>query len=638
MDNLEGGPVETNRYDNEPVFSNTDNFEHAANNIYEAIFENETEVEEDVLWLQEQRKLNNVTHWMKRPSVVMVGIIQFCFALSNAAAGATQFTMTNKLACNSASSIEGSGQCNTNEAQKLFADYQLLKNLIAGIIKVVALGKVGHLSDLYGRKNVLLFIMVSFVAGQFILFFTFKHFTYLSTWPLILGESISSLGGGYLALLAVCNCYISDVVEQHERIYSIGLVSAFFYVGVTLGPIAGNVAIEMAQKCHYESPNPLKINNYEYYPTKLQLSILILSLFFIILVLPESRPVKSRRKSRALSVSLNSLNPMKNSLQNFSKNESFAGRTVRNLIHPLMILTYPSEFRGSNDKKTHRRLKVAVMTLVFADALMALVGITIIELFPLYGMYKFNWSATTLGDIISITCFSRVIVLSVISPALANYFLTKVLGFKTFKDLLDLVDLGICVFGLLFEALGMLIICKATSVNEFGFALILTSAGTVVSPALNSSLIKYFPESKVGEVFGGLLLLKHCGIIVGPMTFFYLYKVSLSKWGHPSFVFLLFSCFYFTIIAALLLLKSLILLGKSTTPLTASISLRALLKSSNSGGELDPLIPSCANVSYDSNSLEPNKVRSLVRELSFKELHRKNSTTQKQRMKPNTIT
>lgn len=635
MDNWEGGPIETNGCNNQPVYSNSQNFEHAANNVYEAILENETDVEEDVLWLQKQRELNNATHWMKRPSVVMVGIIQFCFALSNAAAGATQFTMANKLACNSASGLVDGAQCNSEEAQKLLADYQLLKNIISGIIKVAALGKVGHLSDIYGRKNILLLIMVFFVAGQFIFFFALKQFNYLATWYLVLGESISSLGGGYLAILAVCNCYISDVVEQHERIYSIGLVSAFFYVGVTLGPIVGNFVIEVAQKYHYESPNPLKINSYEYYPSELQLTILILSLFFVILVFPESRPVKSRRKSRALSVSLNSLVQVQNRLPSCSKGETFVGRISRNLIHPLVILTYPSEFRGSNDKNTHRRLKVTVMVLVFSDALMVLVGITIMELFPLYGMYKFNWSATTLGNIISAACFSRVIILSVISPVLTNYFLTKVLGFKTFKDLLDLVDLSICSFGLLFEALGMLIICRATSVSEFGFALILASAGTVVSPALNSSLIKYFPESKIGEVFGGLLLLKHCGMIVGPTTFYYLYKVSLSKWGRPSFVFLLSSCFYFAIIAALLLLKSLILLGKSSTPLTASVSLKALVKSFKSTSELDPLISSSTNISYDSNAQEPSKVKSLARELNFKELHRKNSTTQKQRMKPN---
>lgn len=44
------------------------NLEHAVNDVYEAIVDEDDdyELDEDAVWLREQRSLNKATHWLKK--------------------------------------------------------------------------------------------------------------------------------------------------------------------------------------------------------------------------------------------------------------------------------------------------------------------------------------------------------------------------------------------------------------------------------------------------------------------------------------------------------------------------------------------------------------------------------------------
>ncbi|KAK6455651.1 major facilitator superfamily domain-containing protein [Scheffersomyces xylosifermentans] len=628
-DSLRRAPINPN---------NLTNLETAVNDVYEAIVDDDEDYDnstcEDIIWLREQRSLNKSLHWFKRPSVMMVAFIPFLFALANSSGESTRQIITYKLSCNYLSN--GQGNCNPAEAQIVMSNLQLSYNIASGIITLIASGKVGPYSDQYGRKLFICLILCFLVLGRFVRFLIMYNFTSLQFGFMVLTEILSNLCGGVLTLVTITNCYISDVVEPHERIYSLGFSLAALYIGLSVGPVIGNLILSLNTKI---ATTFLDINTTisreEFVPLKFELIMFFLGLLFAFFVLPESRSEKARKKSRSMSISSSSsLELAINGVPEPAEPLRVKIFNAINFLKPLKLLLFPNDVVNRGDESRRRRERTAVIILVMVDCFLSALAISLGELFAMYGIYVFGWNQRDIGHLLAIACSSKAIVLLVLSPIINHRLIQKTFGFKVMKKQLDMVDFCMGSIGLFTDAITLTAIAFARTTNEFFVVMIFTSFGSLASPTLNSAIIKFYPESKIGELFGAMALLKNIFTILGPVVFISLYKYSLSQWNRPQVVFMVAGCIFTICALGLVSVKWILGLNRFSEPESFSrsnsvASIQDLLVRSKSFSSTNTPVTK----SSSDNSV-PNSPSTTLPHKPFSELHRKSSFIHKERSKP----
>jgi len=141
----------------------------------------------------------------------------------------------------------------------------------------------GRVSDLIGRKAVLIISQIGATAGWILL--AFAH-----TLPTVfIARMIEGASGGNIS---VTQAYVADKVEPAQRSRAFGLVGAAFAAGMVFGPLIGAPLYNM-----YGFPAPFL------FAAALQLVTLIVT----ILMLPESRTAEERSKVATFSDILASL-------------------------------------------------------------------------------------------------------------------------------------------------------------------------------------------------------------------------------------------------------------------------------------------------------------------------------------------
>lgn len=518
----------------------------AANDAYEAVVDDE-HMDEDAVWLREQRLFNTSLHWLRRPSVIMVGMCLFMFTFSMSAAEPTRQMITFKLACNAV--VDNSGKCDPLESQLLVSKLQQVYALATGITTIFASGKIGPLSDQYGRKVFMIFIILCNLLGKCLKYWVMSAFPLLHFALMVGTEILANLCGGVVAYLTLASCYVSDISETHQRIYYLGINMAALFIGMSTGPLLGKLLLSYSTKSQSLTQlgrstlavpsTQSSISPGEFLPLKLELAMLAILSTFIMFVLPESRSEKARRKSRSLSRS-----SLLSSLTELSTQPEKSFFSVFNFLKPIRLIFYPKD---SVPRLKHPAIDVyrlVVIILVLADCIMTSIAIPMGEIYVLYGIFKFDWSAQDLGTLLAVTCSSRAFTLIILSPLISHQFFQKFCGFKVHKTQFDSVDYAMISFAFIFEIIGMGLIASAPSGFFFLVSLVFTSLGALAGPALNSSIVKFYPELKTGELFGGMALIKNFFQILSPVLMLAIYKKSLSKWRFPQAVFLFVSgCF-----------------------------------------------------------------------------------------------
>ncbi|CAD1810796.1 Major Facilitator Superfamily protein [Candida parapsilosis] len=564
--------------------------ELAANDIYEAVLENDQEYDEDehnedVVWLREQRLLNKSIHWLKRPSVLMVSTITFLLAFSISSAEATRQVITLKLACNSL----GAEKCNKDSAQVLMSNLQLGYTLTGAIIMLISSGKIAPLSDLYGRRPFLIMVILCFLVGKLLKFFFMYNYNTLQFYSMIASEAVSNMGGGLMSLIALCNCYISDVAEPHQRIYALGIGFAAMFVGLSVGPLVGNFIIALTTKLSPQAD----IRKQEFIPLQFEIAILVMNLLMTTFILPESRSEKAKKKSRTLSRSSSEIN-----LRQMERSPWYERLYNQlNFLKPLKMLAIPNEMVKQSNRHKVSRDRFTILVLAFIDCVMSTMAMSFGEIFILYGIYNYDWAQNSIGHLLAISCSSKAVVLILLSPIINHKILQHGLKFKVFKTQLDMVDFSMCLIGLVCETIGFYGYSLAPTTSIFFIFTVFCGFGTLIGPSINSSIIKFYPESKIGELFGALALVKNIFALVTPVFYLSVYKYSVSTLHRPGLVFVIAG-------TVLLICTVLLITVRRVTPLDEE----PVLSRSNS---------------FTSLSQEGST--------SFSELHRKSSSLHKQR-------
>lgn len=613
---------------------NTDfegNLERAANDAYEALIDDvdDSDLDEDALWLREQRDLNKTTHWIKRPSLIMIGLTGFLFAFANGSAEASRKIILFKLGCNSIVKDGLHHFCDPAETEILISNLQLATTTISSIFSILLISKIGALSDQFGRKPFLFLIFFTFFVSRILKYYMMSHYDYLRFNWIVFSDVLVSCSGGLMAFLSLLNCYVSDIAEVHQRSYFIGVSMAFFFAGISIGPISGNLVLSFSKRAKSSKPSDLltnsdsldfaaftNIEDYEFNPLRFELILFFLLVLVSAFILPESRSQKARRKSRTMSLSeLPVLETHEGPVSIIQRLENFSKSVVKQaieLLKPIKVLYIPLEYKPphySMERFQRERISLIVMTVI--DCLLTGCAMGMGEVMFLYGILRFNWGSTVLAYYIAVSCASRALVLIGLAPVLNNFVYHKVFKFKLMKRQFDMIDFCNCFGGLAVEVVVFLGFAFApTTLAFFGF-IVLGGLSSLISPTLNSAIVKYYPDSKTGELFGSISFVKNLFNLLIPVTLLTIYKYSL-RIHYPQLIFIVLSVVMVIAGLAIIAVKVLLNLSASSLPevLTRSSSFTSI-----------PSQRDIADLSHNRN----NSIVSFEDPAKITDLHRKNS-------------
>ena len=91
----------------------------------------------------------------------------------------------------------------------------------------------GKLSDIYGRRGILLFAIVIFIVGSVACALA------PTIWTLVLARGLQGIGGG--GLLPIAQTIIADILSPRERPVVQGRTSIMFMIASILGPVLGGL-------------------------------------------------------------------------------------------------------------------------------------------------------------------------------------------------------------------------------------------------------------------------------------------------------------------------------------------------------------------------------------------------------------
>lgn len=182
---------------------------------------------------------------------------------------------------------------------------------VYSLMQFIASPLLGALSDLYGRRPVLL---VSLVMAS--LDYILMAFAPSLGW-LFLGRLISGLTG---ASVTVCMASVADISDDSNRSNNYGLMGAALGLGFILGPALGGFLGKISPA----------------WPFIVAAALNLLNFLFGLLVLPETFPTNKRKK-----ILLKNLNPF-STLRDIFKSELILTFAIVHFLFQLAGMTHPS--------------------------------------------------------------------------------------------------------------------------------------------------------------------------------------------------------------------------------------------------------------------------------------------------------
>ena len=111
---------------------------------------------------------------------------------------------------------------NPNEVTLLMASYSLMQLIFSPIL--------GRISDIYGRKKILILCLIGSAISYFLLYFA-------TSFGLVLFAR--SIAGLFASTTAIANAYVTEATSSANRSKGMGLIGAAFGLGLVFGPVIG---------------------------------------------------------------------------------------------------------------------------------------------------------------------------------------------------------------------------------------------------------------------------------------------------------------------------------------------------------------------------------------------------------------
>lgn len=498
-----------------PVFNDPEYLaETAASTLYEsAIVDVDTPNDnEDIRWLREQRLHHKSLSWIEKPTVAKLCFTLLIWFISFGVSISSKIILLLEIICNYATDKYGIESCHDSLVQELTSSLQLKLIFVTGFTAALVCGKLGEYSDIFGRKKVFIFMGTSSLIGRLISLYLYKPTTEFHTSWFILMTIIDNLGGGMIGMLSVANSYITDIVDPHDRIISLGFSNGSMYAGMGLGPLIGGLLVYSTK------------NNFItlYVDAFLSFTFLVLVIFLI----KESRSKKLRSRSQSFHMQRKEsfVSQMSQHENKFKKYVPFW--RVYEVFSPLKILWLPKH------KTLGLRPRINVIFLVIIESFLMCASISYVNPLLLYTTFKFNWNSEMISYYISLSGIFKTSTLYIISP-IFQHIIRKFLNIEVKS--LDRIDFLTILVGGIFELISPLMIISAEESIIIYLTTLFGSLAAIAIPSLQGSIIKYMKENKAGEVFGALGLIKNIIVMLGPSGFLFIYSNSVNKL--PTLVF-----------------------------------------------------------------------------------------------------
>lgn len=392
----------------------------------------------------------------------------------------------------------------------LISDYNLYSQIFTSVLLMGVVFKVGQLSDRYGRKPFLVAVLVMFTLSKAITLFAVTEYDTFQFWLLIGADFVVTLGGGMGTAMAMIKCYISDVSLPQDRSYLFGIGIAFMTVGGGLGPAVLGLLSKLFGTQLLGAPIEYKELEKGYFlPLKIDFWADVLVVLYSIFVFPESRSRSAMEESRRAAAEI--------------PTSTFSEKT-KALFRPLGLLTYPETVSS----RSGNNIRLVVVTLISVTCIHGAVSGSLGSILMPFGVLKFSWGAADIAKLMVSTSVIQTVVLVGLSPLLSKGLFQRVLKYETKDKNLDNVDMGMLSVGLLCQTAGMLALPFVGSTNMVILVLGIASIGAISLPTFDSVLLKYYPESHLGEFLGAVSLVLGVLSIIVPVVMISLYKVGVS--------------------------------------------------------------------------------------------------------------
>ena len=170
-----------------------------------------------------------------------------------------------------------------NEVTLLMASYSLMQLIFSPII--------GKISDIYGRKKILILCLIGSVASYLVLY-------YATSFILILFAR--AIAGLFASTTAIANAYVTETTSTENRSKGMGIIGAAFGLGFVFGPaIGGYFGGEEINNLNYKTPFIISI------------VVAVASCFFAFFYLKEPKKINKQ------FISINFLNSFKDLIKLF---------------------------------------------------------------------------------------------------------------------------------------------------------------------------------------------------------------------------------------------------------------------------------------------------------------------------------
>lgn len=510
------------------------------NNDYYTVLSNNDQnsvlSESDSLLLTQERNTYFSLPWYKRPSVLMISLLLFLYSYSTGISMSSELQLILKAVCYL--NDPSMSNCSSSLVQQQNASVQKWSNFIGSILKILISAKMGILSDIYGRKPLIIWTFTMTGISKLALVFVLTP-QYFSIRNYIFTILIDSLGGSLFVLLSFANSYTIDVVNENNRLQSLGKIMGFMFLGLSLGPTTSAL---LGQLFHIRSRNFLITSAVLY----------AISLLLIIFLLPESRSNKLKIKSRR-----NSIKSQKTKKVNPTLIYKLGLSPLIDSFHSLKLLwiSRPVNFQRSNQQNVSENTqllpltsqnidlsaRINVLLLLFVEILITFCSVGASLSVALYLIYIFDLSQSQLGWFVGAAAGFRALILTIFNPWCQKYLFDIFAHDSVNVDFIDVTSIS---FAIICELIASILCAFSSKLIIVILYIILSSISSIGSPVIHSALLKYnSSQGKNGEFFGALALIRNLVNLISPWAFLSIYSFGLGI-GKPEFIFYAIIVFY----------------------------------------------------------------------------------------------